>query len=189
MMPHSSVDTPPGGVERRKGISLRWDPTVGAGAVIQVGTVAVAVVVMLMNFSSSQTEAKIGRDKQDANQTRLEKIMTDNQAVNLKAVSDLKADMFQKMAEDKAEQARSNGELAGSLKETSAKVTQLQSTNDQTLPRYEDRFTSILARLAGYDARWSDIDQFKIDTKGQLFILNQFKVQVENASPSAKHGG
>lgn len=197
MMPHSSVDTPPGGVERRKGISLRWDPTVGAGAVIQVctvvGTMAVAVAVILMNISSTQTKYELGqaRIEQTMKQNQDDNVARDNtnQQANVKAIADLKTDMFQKMAEDKAEQARSNGELSGSLKEQAAKVTQLQSTMDQTVPRSEDRFASIIARLAGYDTRWSEADQFKIDTKSQLFILNQFKAQVENASPSAKHGG
>jgi hypothetical protein len=176
MMTHQQE--PLNGPERRKGTKLRWDPTIGAGAILQAITVVIVIGGGFMAYSAFTTATTIKLEnintKVDNNQTALlEKFAEAKEEDNKRDVAGAKA-----LADMKAE-------LSTQQQQTAANVAQLQRTIDQTLPRVEDRITALVGQISDIYARLkiTEDDQDKLDRR--TFELEQFKTKVESASPGA----
>lgn len=178
MMTHQQESEPWNGADKRKGMKLRWDGTINAGAILQALTVLIVIGGGFMAYSAFTTATTIElaniNKKVDANQAALlEKFTeakteaTSRDIANAKSLGDMKT------------------ELSTQQQTTAANVAQLQRTIDQTLPRVEDRITGLVGQIADIYARLksTEDDQNKLDQR--TFVLEQFKVKVESASPGA----
>lgn len=174
--------TPFNGVERRKGWGMRWNPEVNPGHLMQVVTVIGAAIVLISTWSSDKTKTELTLD-------RIETQMVENQKVVTDKIDGVRTDMNIKITDVKTDQARNYGELTGSQKETAALVTQMQRTLDQTLPRFEDRFTNIMGMVQTVQAQVNELMKWKTEADGKINGFGQFQTRIESASPSSKRGG
>jgi hypothetical protein len=161
-------------------MKLRWDGTINAGSIMQALTVIVVFCGAVMAYSAFTTGTTIElaniNKKIDANQgALLEKIgeiraeATGRDTTQTKALADMKTD------------------LTASQQQTAANVAQLQRTIDQTIPRFEDRFTTMVGQFADVFARLKGVEDEQDKTGNRLFVLEQFKTKVESASPAVSH--
>lgn len=164
-------------------MQLRWDPTVGAGAVLQAITVIIVIGGAVMAYSAFTTSTNLRL-------ITIEQKAADNQAQLLEKIGEVRTEAANREAASVKANADLRTELSNAIKENSTLTTQLKTTLDQKLPTYDEKFSNLFSLFAGLSSRMDGFDKWQIDTGQKVYQFDQFRAKVESASPGpAKRGG
>lgn len=161
-------------------MQLRWDPTVGAGAILQAAIVLGGFIIAYSGFTTG-TNLRLLTIEQKA---------TENQTILIEKLNEVKTEATNREAAQVKANSDLRTELSGAIKENSVLTQQLKTTLDQTLPRYDEKFTNLFSMLAGQSQRMDGFDKWRDETGQKVYQFDQFRAKVESASPGPpKRGG
>lgn len=181
-MTHQQTPEPRNGVDKGKGLSLRWDGTINAGAILQAITVTIVIGGGIMAYSAFTTATNLRL-------TQNEKTAADNQAAILEKFSEAKTEAANRDAAWTKSLTDLRTDLSSQQQQTASNVAQLQRTIDQTLPRLEDWRTQMTSQIADIYARLKSTEDGQEKLDRRTFDLEQFKSKVESGSPSTRRTG